>query len=122
MDRLWSPWRLDYVTRGEPATGCIFCEASRPSEQNAMIVFEGRTCYIILNLYPYNSGHRMVVPSRRIASSSGLTSDEMQELGLLTQRAERALMEAYRPHGSNVVINVGKAAGAGILDHVNVHV
>jgi ATP adenylyltransferase len=122
MDRLWSPWRLEYVTRADEPTGCIFCAASRPPDQNALIVFEGRACYIILNLYPYNSGHLMVVPARHIASLGGLTPDEMQEVGLLTQRAEQALMEAYRPHGINVGINVGKAAGAGILDHVHVHV
>jgi ATP adenylyltransferase len=122
MDRLWSPWRLDYITRGEPTSGCIFCEASRPPEPGSLVVFEGSACYVILNLYPYNNGHLMVVPYRHVATLAALTSDEMSEIGRLMQRCEAALTEAYQPHGFNVGINLGKAAGAGVLDHVHVHV
>jgi ATP adenylyltransferase len=118
MDRLWSPWRLEYVTRGDTTTGCIFCE----SLNDALVVFKGKTAFIILNLYPYNNGHLMVVPYRHVATLALLTPEELAELGLLTQRSELALTEAYAPHGLNVGINLGKPAGAGVLEHMHVHV
>ena len=121
MDRLWSPWRLEYVAGGEPTTGCIFCEATRDSESNSLIVFKGRTCYIILNLYPYNNGHVMVVPRRHIASLAEATADELSELMLLVRDCERVLTAAYAPHGINVGLNLGRAAGAGVADHLHVH-
>lgn len=132
MDRLWSPWRLEYVTSADRKSGCIFClpaeadakavEAPRPPEPDSLIVYEGTTCYIILNLYPYNNGHLMVVPLRHLATLSALTSEELQEMGVLTQRCEAALTEAYQPHGFNIGINLGKSAGAGVLDHLHVHI
>lgn len=122
MDRLWSPWRLEYITGGGQDSGCIFCEASRLPESDSLVVFEGSACYVILNLYPYNNGHLMVVPYRHVATLAGLTSDEMNEVGRLTQRCEAVLTEAYQPHGFNVGINLGRPAGAGVLDHVHVHV
>jgi ATP adenylyltransferase len=122
MDRLWSPWRLEYVTSADRKSGCIFCEAPRPPEPDSLIVYEGVTCYVILNLYPYNNGHLMVVPLRHVASLNALTREEMEEVGLLTQRCEAAITEAYNPHGMNVGINLGKPAGAGVADHLHVHV
>ena len=126
MDRLWSPWRLEYITRtgrkdGQDE-GCIFCPGSQPAENASLVVFEGRACYVILNLYPYNNGHLMVVPRRHVGSLAALTGDEMVEVGVLTQRCETALGEAYRPQGFNIGVNLGKSAGAGVLDHVHVHV
>ena len=122
MDRLWSPWRLEYVAGGGQKAGCIFCEATRPPESQPLVVFDGGTCYVILNLYPYNTGHLMVVPHRHVAMLAELTSDEMNEIGRLTQRCETVLAEVYQPHGFNVGINLGKSAGAGVLDHIHVHV
>jgi ATP adenylyltransferase len=121
MDRLWSPWRLPYILRGEDVGGCVFCDAPQ-GEQAALIVFRGATCYVILNLYPYNNGHLMVVPNRHIASLTAATREELCELIELTQRAEVALGEAYNPHGLNMGINLGKPAGAGVLDHVHMHI
>jgi ATP adenylyltransferase len=121
MDRLWSPWRLEYVARGQPDMGCIFCKATRPPESDALVLFEGRTSYVILNLYPYNNGHLMVVPYRHVATFGALESEELAEIGVLIQRAEAALTEAYRPHGFNVGVNLGKPAGAGVADHLHVH-
>jgi len=117
MDRLWSPWRLAYVTGGDTGSGCIFC-----AQQPDLVVFDGSVSYVILNLYPYNNGHLMIVPHRHVATLGELTTAELTEIGVLTQRAEAALMEAYQPHGLNVGINLGKPAGAGILEHLHVHV
>jgi len=117
VDRLWSPWRLEYVTRGDTTSDCIFCQ-----KQAELLIFDGSTAYVILNLYPYNNGHLMVVPHRHVATLGELTTAELTEIGVLIQRAEAALTEAYRPHGMNVGINLGKSAGAGILEHMHVHV
>lgn len=128
MQRLWSPWRLAYVTStSNPATGCIFCSVSTPDQhagdasRDDLVVAHGRACFVILNLYPYNNGHLMVVPRRHIASLALATNDELSELMQLTRDAESALTEAYRPEGINVGINLGRAAGAGIADHLHVH-
>jgi ATP adenylyltransferase len=123
VERLWSPWRLEYVTSSKPAEGCVFCldAPSGPPGRESLVVFHGTTCFVVLNLYPYNNGHVMVAPRRHVGSLSALTADELQELAVLTQRAERALVEAYHPQGINVGINLGQSAGAGILDHLHVH-
>jgi ATP adenylyltransferase len=131
MDRLWTPWRLEYVTGEKPEAGCVFCEAPRlhaeavakagPQDPDSLIVCEGVTAYVILNKYPYNNGHLMSVPYRHVDSLSALRPEELQELALLTQRSEAVLVEAYRPQGINVGINLGRAAGAGILQHIHVH-
>ena len=110
------------MTGNTGSTGCALCEAPRTPAGQSLIAFEGRTCYVVLNLYPYNNGHVMVVPYRHTPTLSGLTPDELQELALLTQRSEIALMEAYNPQGINAGINLGKTAGAGILEHLHVHV
>ena len=122
MDRLFSPWRHSYVTRDADETGCVFCDARQSDEGRALIVSEGPTCFVILNLYPYNSGHLMIVPHRHVGTLAALDSAELAELGTLTQRAEIALTETYQPQGLNVGMNLGRPAGAGVLDHLHVHV
>jgi ATP adenylyltransferase len=121
MERLWSPWRLSYVTNasGEPS-GCVFWFTSEPGRDDLILV-RGRTCYVVLNLYPYNNGHLMVVPNRHIGSLHATTLDEREELIDLTRHAEIALMEAYTPQGINMGINLGRPAGAGVLDHLHIH-
>ena len=121
MDHLWSPWRLEYVTGTKPDTGCVFCDAPGPPHPDSLIVYERKTCYVILNLYPYNNGHLMVVPYRHAGSLASLTTDELHEMADLQALCEQALVEAYSPHGINVGINLGKPAGAGVLEHVHVH-
>src|SRR5437899_6932267 len=121
MDYLWSPWRLAYVTgAGGGDAPCIFCEASKGTQHDLVLV-RGRFCYAILNLYPYNSGHLMVAPNRHVATLAATTADERDEIMRLTRHAEIALTEAYRPQGINIGINLGRPAGAGILDHLHVH-
>ena len=99
---------------------CIFCNTSEPG-RGELILVRGRVSYVILNLYPYNNGHLMVVPNRHAPNLATLAGDEQAELMRLTRHAEIALTEAYAPHGINVGINLGKPAGAGVLDHLHVH-
>jgi ATP adenylyltransferase len=121
MDRLYSPWRLAYVTSAQPLSACIFCDALAGGDNEPLVVARETFAYIVLNLYPYNSGHLMVVPNRHVASLAELRHEELLDVMLLTQRAERALTEVYQPHGLNVGVNLGKAAGAGVADHLHVH-
>ncbi len=121
MLRLWTPWRLKYVTGATREAACVFCDAPTRSDEDAHIVWRGQACFVILNLYPYNSGHLMVVPLRHVASLNALSLEERHEVIELTRVAELALTEAYAPHGVNIGINLGKAAGAGVLDHLHVH-
>ena len=121
MERLWSPWRLSYVTGasgGDPS--CVFCDALK-SEQHDLVLARGRLCYAILNLYPYNGGHLMVALNRHVGTLAATTPDEQTELMQLTRRAEIALTEAYTPQGINIGVNIGRPAGAGVLDHLHVH-
>ena len=122
MEHLWSPWRLAYITGGAAVEGCIFCRALDDPEAAALILHRGPTCFVILNLYPYNNGHLMVIPNRHIGTLGAATADELSEMMALTRSAEVALTEAYAPHGLNMGINLGKPAGAGVLDHVHMHV
>src|SRR5262245_2067388 len=108
MDRLFSPWRNAYVTRNTDADECVFCAALESEAGRALIVAEGPTCYVILNLYPYNSGHLMIVPRRHVGTLAALESAELTELAALTRRAEMALTEAYQPQGLNVGMNLGR--------------
>ena len=122
MEHLWSPWRLAYITGGVSAGGCVFCDALLDAGADPLIVHRGKTCFVILNLFPYNNGHLMVIPNRHIATLASATPEERGELIELTAYAEVALTEAFAPHGLNLGINLGKPAGAGILDHVHMHV
>jgi len=121
VERLWAPWRLAYVTSasGEPAD-CIFCNITDPGRSD-LIVARGRLSFVILNLYPYNNGHLMVVPNRHVPNLASMAPDELAELMQLTRRSEIVLNEAYKPQGINVGINLGRPAGAGVADHLHVH-
>lgn len=122
MEHLWSPWRLAYITGKASAGGCVFCAALASGEGDPLIVHRGRACFVILNLFPYNNGHLMVIPNRHIASLRAATTGERAELVELASVAEAALTEIYQPQGLNMGINLGSPAGAGILDHVHLHV
>lgn len=124
MERLWTPWRFAYVTESaaSPVGSCIFCDAQVPGEQTPLVVHTGERAFVILNKFPYNNGHLMIVPKRHAARLAELDSDELLEVMELAQLVERALTDVYRPHGFNLGINVGKPAGAGIADHLHLHV
>jgi ATP adenylyltransferase len=121
MERLWSPWRNAYVTRSNDDDGCVFCAAQSHDEGRALILDEGPSCFVILNLYPYNAGHLMIVPKRHVGTLASLDTAELSEIAQWTRYAEMALTEAYQPQGINVGMNLGRPAGAGILDHLHVH-
>jgi ATP adenylyltransferase len=121
MERLWSPWRNAYVTRKGDDAACPFCAALTVNDGRDLIVDEGPTCFVILNLYPYNSGHLMVVPRRHVGTLAALDAVELSEMAACTRRAEMALTEAYEPQGINLGMNLGRPAGAGVLDHLHVH-
>jgi ATP adenylyltransferase len=109
------------VTREAEASACVFCDALHHDAGRALVLDEGPTCFVILNLYPYNAGHLMIVPRRHVGTLAGLETTELTELAVLTRRAEMALTEAYQPQGINVGMNLGRPAGAGVLDHLHMH-
>ena len=129
MQYLWSPWRMAYLRNETPAgagssgTGCIFCD--KPAEhQDAknLIVHRGQLAYVILNLYPYNNGHMLIVPYQHTASLEALAAPALTELMRLSQQALAALRAMYAPQGFNLGMNLGAPAGAGIADHLHLHV
>ncbi|HEU4416599.1 MAG TPA: HIT domain-containing protein [Candidatus Angelobacter sp.] len=123
MDFLFTPWRYAYVSGASKPGECVFCAVSRAEndEQN-FIVHRGKTCFVILNTFPYTSGHTMVVPYEHIDELQKLARPAAEEMMALTQRLEGALRDVYRPDGLNLGMNVGKAAGAGIAGHIHMHV
>jgi ATP adenylyltransferase len=126
LDRLWSPWRLDYIEGPKDKTMCVFCrhaeDARRdPFSPDSLILAVGIHAYIVLNRYPYNNGHLMVVPYRHTSTLTELPVEELHEMVEFTQRSERVLREAYPLEGINAGLNLGKAAGAGIEEHLHVH-
>jgi ATP adenylyltransferase len=126
MDYLWTPWRYAYITTaakndGKPE-GCVFCELPKLPDQEALIVHRGEHCFIILNSFPYTSGHVMVVPFAHLDELQKLPQVAAQEMMALCQKAERVLREVYTPDGINLGMNVGRAAGAGVAGHVHMHV
>jgi ATP adenylyltransferase len=121
--RLWAPWRLKYVQGERADEGCIFCLAAEPGEDERRLVLRrGERCFVMLNAFPYNSGHLMVAPRRHVASVEQLDGDELLELMRLTQQALGAVRGEYGPDGFNLGVNEGKIAGAGFADHVHLHV
>jgi len=127
MDHLWSPWRLDYVTAEKPVSGCVFCLAlgetsgGQARARDPLVVFDGSLAYVIPNRYPYHNGHLMLVPKRHLASLVDLSTDELQEIAVLMRVSEAVLRDGYKLQGVNVGINLGKSAGAGIQEHLHVH-
>jgi ATP adenylyltransferase len=121
--RLWAPWRMRYIQGERKDEGCIFCLAAAAGEgEERLVVGQGERCLVMLNAFPYNSGHLMVAPHRHVASIEDLDADELLELMTLAQRSLRALRDAYAPDGFNLGVNLGEVAGAGFADHVHLHV
>jgi len=124
MDSLHAPWRIEYILAPKPARAeSIFAGIAQSSEDDAnLVIARDRTCYALLNAYPYTGGHLMVVPYKQVQDLDGLTDEEMTDLMRLTRRCIAALKLVMRAEGFNVGINLGKVAGAGILEHLHIHV
>jgi ATP adenylyltransferase len=126
MDYLWTPWRYAYITaatKDEYANGqCIFCELPKLPDADAKIIHRGEHCFVILNSFPYTSGHVMVVPFAHLDELQKLPEAAAQEMIALSQKMERVLRQVYSPNGINLGMNIGRAAGAGVAGHIHMHV
>ncbi len=127
MEKLWSPWRSIYIESfksDEDKTKCIFCQMLTlvPNDADNLLVDMGEHTFSILNLYPYNNGHIMIVPKRHTNDFAGLSKDELSESFEKLQLAEKALHKVLKPHGFNIGANIGRVAGAGIEDHIHFHI
>jgi ATP adenylyltransferase len=121
--QIWAPWRMAYIERSQRKAGCVLCEKRASSDDAAnYLLYRGDRAYVILNLYPYNNGHLMIVPYEHVASLEDLEVETLTELMLLTKRSLASLREVMAPHGFNIGVNLGRAAGAGIHEHVHVHI
>ena len=127
MERLWSPWRHEYIaniTHDKPQNACIFCEAQKNPSADAqnLVVYRGAHNFVILNKYPYISGHLMVAPYAHLGQLSTASKEVTDEMMDLAKRSQAALIEAYRPEGFNLGMNLGQVAGAGVADHIHMHI
>lgn len=122
LERLWTPHRMVYLDKADGRTGCPFCVSLERTEDDALIVHRGKLAFVILNLYPYNSGHLMVCPYRHVSTYDAATDDEVAEIGSLTQTAMRVLTAATGCAGFNIGMNQGEVAGAGIQEHLHQHI
>jgi len=125
MKRMWTPWRMEYILsdKAEERAGCIFCLKPREArDRDNLILYRGKHNYIILNLYPYNNGHLMVVPYKHSSNVDELDEPTLAEMMVLVQRSVAALQRAMSPDGFNIGLNIGRPAGAGVDYHVHMHV
>ena len=124
MEQIWAPWRIKYIeTAKAGGEGCFLCEKPKENKDTAnYILYRGEKNFVILNSYPYNPGHLMVAPYRHVASPDELAKDELYEHFETVSRAVEVLKKVFKPGGFNVGINLGRAAGAGVADHIHTHI
>ncbi len=123
MERLWAPWRIGYILSDKKEQGCIFCNALKVNnDEEKLILYRSKHSFIIMNLYPYNAGHLMVVPNRHLSSPLELTDEEQLDLFKLVNLGIRTIQKVMKPEGFNLGMNLGKTAGAGIDDHIHIHI
>jgi ATP adenylyltransferase len=122
MRNLFTPWRLSYVMSLKSGAGCVLCDAQRQDDPSSLILHRALHNFIILNLYPYNNGHLMIVPFKHLARLSESEPAQRAEMMELVLRCQEALERAYHPEGFNVGLNLGRCAGAGLADHFHMHV
>ena len=125
LERLWTPHRMAYIDSNNDASRepvCPFCEAPKKTDKDALIVYRGETCFVILNLFPYNSGHLLVCPYRHVPDYTDLTEAEVLEVADLTRTAMTTLRRTSKPAGFNIGMNQGQVAGAGVAAHLHQHV
>ncbi len=124
MKRLWAPWRMVYLKNiDKKKKGCVFCEEPKEDrDKENLILFRGKKCYVIMNLYPYNNGHLMVVPYKHTSDSSELEDSLALEMWKLLNKCKKVLKTAFNPDGFNIGMNIGRTAGAGIDQHIHMHI
>jgi ATP adenylyltransferase len=122
VKQLWAPWRLKYIERADEEEGCVFCRARDGEDEAGLILHRGERVFVMLNKYPYASGHLMVAPNRHEGEFGELDVDEALEVHRLAALGLAALAETMRPQGFNLGWNLGRIAGAGVIDHVHLHV
>ncbi|MBK8615636.1 MAG: HIT domain-containing protein [Anaerolineales bacterium] len=123
MNHLWSPWRMTYIEKHEKESGCVFCNAQAKADSaENLIAFRGQNAYVILNRYPYTSGHLMVIPFAHVSNLEELNAETSAEMMELASRCTTILRKTYRTQSFNMGINIGEAAGAGVLGHVHIHI
>ena len=121
MDHLWSPWRYQYVTANAPAGGCLFCDLAAVDDETGLIVHRGNLNFILLNRYPYTSGHLMIAPFEHTDSLAAARPETAAEMMDLVRRTETVLRHVYQPGGINIGMNLGASAGAGVAGHIHMH-
>jgi len=123
MDRLWTPWRFEYIRNADQATMCVFCQVlQEPRDAANLVLFRGKHSFVILNLFPYTSGHLLCVANRHISCLGDATAEELHEIIDMSRQCEAALRREYSPDGFNLGFNLGRAAGAGVEHHLHMHV
>jgi ATP adenylyltransferase len=128
MDHIFTPWRYAYITSADKAPDCIFCqrapsrEANRENDERNLVLYRGQYCFVIVNAFPYTSGHVMVVPYAHVDRLDTLPAEAAAEMMALAQRLESVLRRLYHPDGINLGMNIGKAAGAGVAGHIHMHI
>jgi len=123
MRRLWAPWRMDYIRDEKPKVGCLFCQKlSEGNDAENLVLHRTERAFVMMNLYPYGNGHLMVAPRRHTGDLLDLSAEEMGDVMALAQRSVSILTQALDAHGFNLGLNLGEAAGAGITEHLHVHI
>jgi ATP adenylyltransferase len=122
VKQLWAPWRLEYIRGADDQEGCVFCRARDRDDEESLVVHRGNRAFVVLNRYPYASGHLMVAPNRHEGEFGDLEAEEALEAHQLAAAGIAALAETMRPQGFNLGWNLGRIAGAGVVDHVHLHV
>jgi len=125
LKRLWAPWRMKYVeyVTIEKKRTCFLCEAARSQvSKESLVIFKDENWFVMLNLYPYNTGHLLVAPYRHVATLDDLTEEELRDLGQVLQKAVKLVKLTYNPDGFNIGLNLGRVAGAGLEDHLHFHI
>ena len=121
-EQLWAPWRLEYIKGADEQPGCVFCDAAVGDDEEKLVIRRGKRAFVLLNKFPYSSGHLMVAPFRHVGDFADLADDEALEVHGLAPQGLAALAEVYRPQGFNLGWNLGRVAGAGVVDHIHLHV
>jgi ATP adenylyltransferase len=122
VKRLWAPWRLEYIRSADEQQGCVFCRALEAGEEDGLVVHRGAHAFVLVNMFPYASGHLMVAPIRHMGEFGTLEAEEIVEVHRLAATSLEVLTATMRPQGFNLGWNIGRIAGAGVVDHVHLHV